>query len=110
MEKLNLVRQFSAFHNLNEKNRLDDKNLKASAIALYMTLLGIANAASHEGGVNQTVTVDNKRLMSAAGIGSNHTLAAYRKELIEQGLIVYKKGGLKNDKRVSGEYTLVKLY
>lgn len=104
MEKLNLVRQFRAFHSLS------NENLKASAISLYFKLLGLANEASHEGGVNQTVTVDNKRLMGIAGIGSEHTLIEQRKELIEQGFIVYKKGACVEKKCAPGSYTLVKLY
>lgn len=80
--------------------------LKPASVALYITLLDIANRASHEGGVLTTIAVDNERLMKMSGIGNKKTLAAHRKELVTNGFIRYTRGS----RGISGRYRLVKLY
>ena len=103
--KLNLIRQFRAF------NQKKNNTLKSADIAIYVALLGIANDSSHEGGINQTVSVDNERLMKLAGIGSEKTLVAHRDALQRLGFISYVSGGaFVNGIRISGKYTLIKLY
>lgn len=102
---MNLIRQFCAF------GKKKNGKLKASAIALYYALLELANEASHEGGVCQTIRVDNERLMKRAGLGSERTLIIQRKALQEEGLIEYEAGGFfVEGKRIPGKYRLVKLY
>ena len=84
--KLDYFRQERAFFNLKG-------TLKSGAIALYFALLHIANASSHEGGINQSFRVDNERLMHLAGIGSKKTLASLRQLLCDRGFISYQAGG-----------------
>lgn len=105
MSKLNLILQFRAFF------RRQDDTLNHSAIALYNALLHVANESSYEGGINQTFTVDNERLMKLAGIGSKNTLNLQRKALCERGLIKYVCGGrFEKGRRTVGKYELIKLY
>ena len=104
-EKLNLVRQFRAC------GKKKGGKLKATAIALYYTLLEVANEASHEGGACRSIRIDNARLMKLAGIGSERTLVIQRKALQERGFIEYEAGGkFVEGKRIPGKYKLIQLY
>ena len=103
--KLNLILQWNAF-NLKRIGLL-----KPPAISIYVTLLDLANRASFSGGVTSSISVDNERLMRLSGIGSKQTLIEHRNILIRHGFISYSSGGhFVDGKRVSGCYTIIKLY
>ena len=102
--KLNFVKQLRAFY---QKGL---GTLKPSAIALYLSVFAVANEAGN-GGVLQSVRIDNERLMKMSGIGTKHTLFLHRQILCELGFIEYEKGGQFVDGlRISGKYSLIKLY
>ena len=102
--KLDFFQQERAFFKLKA-------DLKSNAVALYFALLHIANASSHEGGINQSFRVDNERLMHLSGIASKKTLVSIRNVLCQRGFIDYQSGGRFVDgRRNVGLYTLKKLY
>ena len=99
-DRLNLIRQFNAF-NVKRIGRL-----KPTAVALYFTLLDIANRASFDGGVIPSFHVDNERLLKLSGIANLRTLRLHRNELVNAGFISYHKGA----RGQPSLYRLFKLY
>lgn len=99
-EYLNLIRQFNAFN----VKRIGV--LKPTAVAIYVTLLDVANRAGNHAGIRQTIAVDNDRLMRLAGIANKKTLGEHRKTLVANRFIDYKRGG----RGAPSTYTLLRLY
>ena len=97
---LNLIRQFNAF------NQKKIGTLKPQAVALYIALLDVANQASFAGGVTNTISIDNNRLLQLSAIGNKKTLALHRQALVDNGFIDYTQGG----QGKVGAYRIIKLY
>lgn len=94
---MNYMKQLNEFY-----STLDYKPLSASAVAIYIILLHIANKT----GWIDEFKVANSILMSKCNL-SLSTVQRSRNELIVQGYILYKKGLNQND---APKYKIKKLY
>ena len=80
-----MITQLTAF------GRISIDNLSATAQALYLRLILIDNGL----GWPERFYASNSRLMTEAGINSEKTLITARNQLIQMGLVEYRKGTAK---------------
>ncbi|MBF1705814.1 MAG: DnaD domain protein [Selenomonas sp.] len=80
-----MIAQLTAF------GRISIDNLSATAQALYLRLILIDNGL----GWPERFYASNSRLMTEAGINSEKTLITARNQLIQMGLVEYRKGTAK---------------
>ena len=82
---------FSMITQLTAFGRISIDNLSATAQALYLRLILIDNGL----GWPERFYASNSRLMTEAGINSEKTLITARNQLIQMGLVEYRKGTAK---------------
>lgn len=82
---------FSMITQLTTFGRISIDNLSATAQALYLRLILIDNGL----GWPERFYASNSRLMTEAGINSEKTLITARNQLIQMGLVEYRKGTAK---------------
>ena len=82
---------FSMIAQLTAFGRISIDNLSATAQALYLRLILIDNGL----GWPERFYASNSRLMTEAGINSEKTLITARNQLIQMGLVEYRKGTAK---------------
>ena len=82
---------FSMITQLMAFGRISIDNLSATAQALYLRLILIDNGL----GWPERFYASNSRLMTEAGINSEKTLITARNQLIQMGLVEYRKGTAK---------------
>lgn len=76
---------------------LESNALPASSRLMYLSLLNVFNRA----GWPDDVQVDNRRLMSMAGVATEKSAIRARDALVSAGFITYRKGGSHNPNRYS---------
>ena len=82
---------FSMINQLTAFGRISIDNLSAAAQSLYLRLILIDNGL----GWPEHFYASNSRLMTEAGINSEKTLITARNQLIQMGLVEYRKGTAK---------------
>ena len=82
---------FSMINQLTAFGRISIDNLSAAAQSLYLRLILIDNGL----GWPERFYASNSRLMTEAGINSEKTLITVRNQLIQMGLVEYRKGTAK---------------
>ena len=82
---------FSMITQLTAFGRISIDNLSATAQALYLRLILIDNGL----GWPERFYASNSRLMTEAGINSEKTLITARNQLIQMGVVEYRKGTAK---------------
>ena len=82
---------FSMINQLTAFGRISIDNLSAAAQSLYLRLILIDNGL----GWLEHFYASNSRLMTEAGINSEKTLITARNQLIQMGLVEYRKGTAK---------------
>ena len=82
---------FSMINQLTAFGRISIDNLSAAAQSLYLRLILIDNGL----GWPERFYASNSRLMTEAGINSEKTLITARNQLIQMGLVEYRKGTAK---------------
>lgn len=83
---------------VNFENWLEVNNLSTNAQTLWHRLMGLFNKT----GFKKKIKVTNQRLMDKTGIGREPTFIRARNDLIEAGLLLYKKGA----KGIPGTYEM----
>ena len=82
---------FSMINQLTAFGRISIDNLSAAPQSLYLRLILIDNGL----GWPERFYASNSRLMTEAGINSEKTLITVRNQLIQMGLVEYRKGTAK---------------
>lgn len=100
-EGMNYIAEISAF-----ERWLETSSLAPAAQLLWYKLMYLSNRAGNGRAWQEWVTVDNFRLMSLIGAGSEKTLIRAREQLTENGIIEFKKG----KKGAPNKYKVVSFY